>query len=45
MSLRVQHRSRQNPQQAANVAPIDATFVDADIRHLAHSRSGGNVIE
>jgi hypothetical protein len=45
MSLRVQHRSRQNRQQAADVAPLGATFVDADVRHLAHSRSGGNVIE
>jgi hypothetical protein len=45
MSLRVQHRSRQNPQQAADVAPIGATFVDADVRHLAHSSGGDNVIE
>jgi hypothetical protein len=45
MSLRVQHRSRHNPQQAADVAPTGATFVAADLRHLAHSRSGGNVIE
>jgi hypothetical protein len=45
MSLRVQHRSRQNPEQAADVAATGATFVDAAIRHLAHSRSGGNVIE
>jgi hypothetical protein len=40
-----QDPARQVAQQPADVAVEGGTFVDAAVRHLAHSSSRGNVIE
>jgi hypothetical protein len=41
---RCEHPALKVPQQAAYVVPGSGTFVAAPLRHLAHVRRGGNVI-